>query len=220
MGHFWAGMVDGAAVAGGLGNRGEQFHVVHALVEGRAAGQRGCLVDAGDLFEERPGLVGEGVVLAEPDARGVHRQATGQVRVLRPEDDLPVTGLRGLALAQEQLDLGRPTLIEAGGAVLAEHLEDQAVGVPGGDPGHLDGTRAVLERRGERGVVVVGDGFEHVADLGVIVAHHGAQRQRALVDHGAELPATDRRHVAAEELGHVGHVAADVGERAGAGEGP
>ena len=92
--------------------------------------------------------------------------------------------------------------------------------MPGGDPGHLDGTRAVLERRREGGVVVVGDGFEDVADLGVVVAHHGTQRQRPLVDHGAELAAADRSHVAAEELGDVGHVAADVGERAGAGAGP
>ena len=55
---------------GGLGDRGEQFHVVHALVEGGAAGQGLCFAEAGDLFEERPGLVGEGVVLAEADARG------------------------------------------------------------------------------------------------------------------------------------------------------
>ena len=53
--------------------------------------------------------------------------------MFRAEDDLPVTGLRGLALAEEQLDLGRAALVELGGTVLAEHLEDQAVGVAGGD---------------------------------------------------------------------------------------
>src|SRR6478609_2006636 len=98
----------GTAIAGGFGHCGKQFHVVHTLVEGRATRQRLGLVDTGNLLEERPGLVGERVVLAESDARRVHRQTTGQVRVLRPEDDLPVTGLRGLALAQEQLNLRRP----------------------------------------------------------------------------------------------------------------
>ena len=56
-----------ATNAGRLGDRGEQLHVVHAFVEGGAAGQRGCFVDAGDLFQEGPRLVGEGVVLAEAD---------------------------------------------------------------------------------------------------------------------------------------------------------
>ena len=85
---------------------------MHALVEGRAARQRGCLVDAGDLLEEGPRLIGESVVLTEADARGIHRQAAGQVRVIGTEDDLPVTVLRGRRLVQEQLDLSRPALVE------------------------------------------------------------------------------------------------------------
>ena len=63
--------------------------------------QRGsddCLVDAGDLFEERPGLVGEGVVLAEADAGGVHGEAAGQVGVFGAEDDLAVAVLGMIAL--------------------------------------------------------------------------------------------------------------------------
>ena len=95
------------------------------------------------------------------------------------EDDLPVAVLGGRAVVEEQLDLGRAALVEAGGAVLAEHLEDQAVGVPGGDPGDLETAGAVREFGRERRVVVVVDGLVLVADLGVIVAHDGAQRQRA-----------------------------------------
>ena len=99
--------------------------------------------------------------------------------MVRAEDDLAVAVLVAGAVVEEQLDLGRAALVEPGGAVLAEHLEDQAVGVPGGDPGDLEAAGAVLELGGEGGVVVVLDGLVGVADRGVVVAHDGAQRQRA-----------------------------------------
>ena len=59
-----------SVVERGFGDGTEQLHVAHALVEGGTAGQRLRLADAGDFLKERPGLVGEGVVLAESDARG------------------------------------------------------------------------------------------------------------------------------------------------------
>ena len=51
--------------------------------------------------------------------------------------------------------------------------------MPGGDPGDLEAAGAVLELGGEGCVVVVLDGLVGVADRGVVVAHDGAQRQRA-----------------------------------------
>ena len=93
----------------------------------------------------------------------------------------------------------------------------QAVGVSGGDAGHLEAAGAAFEVCGEGRVVVVVDRLEDVADRGVVVAHDGAERQRALVDDGAEPSAADGLDVAAEELGDVRQVAADVGQRTGAG---
>ena len=43
----------------------------------------------------------------------------------------------------------------------------------------------------KRGVVVVLDRLVGVADRDVVVAHDGAERQRALGDHGAEPAAAD-----------------------------
>ena len=140
-----------------------------------AAGQGLLFAEAGDLFEERAGLVAERVVLAEADFGGVHGQAAGDVGVARAEDDLAVAVLVAGAVVEEQLDFGGAALVELGGTVLAEHLEDEAVGVAGGDPGDLEAAGAVFELCVERGVVVVLDGFEGVADRSVVVAHDGAR---------------------------------------------
>ncbi len=61
----------------------------------------------------------------------------------------------------------------------------------GGDAGDLEASGAVVELGGECRIVVVLDGLEDVADGRVVVAHDGAQRQRALVDGGAEAAAAD-----------------------------
>ena len=76
--------------------------------------QRGSdfLAEAGDLLEERAGLVAEGVVLAESDAGRVHGQAAGDVGVSGAEDDLAVAVLVGRAVVEEQFDLGRAALVE------------------------------------------------------------------------------------------------------------
>ena len=168
-----------------------------------------------DLFEEGAGLVDERVVLAESDAGGVHGHAAGQVGMLRAEDDLPVAGGAGVAV-QVEPDLTVAVLVEPGGAVLAEHLEVQPVGVAGGDPGDLQRARAIRETGVVGGVVVVGDGLVGVADLGVVVPHDGTQRQRPLGDRRAQGAAGDLLDRAGQELAHVGQVAADVGQRAGA----
>ena len=91
------------------------------------------LWNACDLLEERARLVGECVVLPEADTRGVHREPAGDVGVLRSEDHLPVPVLGRGDIVQEELDLGGATLVVPGATVLAEDLEDEAVGVPGRD---------------------------------------------------------------------------------------
>ena len=135
---------------------------MHAFVESGAAGKTLALRYLRDLLEEGPGLVRESVVLAETDARGVHRQTAGDVRVFRAENDLPIAVLRRLAPTEEQLNLGWAALIEGGGAIFAEHLEGQTVRVSGGDPGHLQGADPGGESGRERGVVIVGDRLEDI----------------------------------------------------------
>ena len=200
----------------GGGDRGEDLHVVDALVERRAAGERGLCRQPGHLLEERPGLVGEGIVLTEADAGRVHRQPAGHIGVLGTEDDLAVA-VPGGVVAQEQADLGRPALVERRRAVLAEHLEHQAVRVAGSDPGHLEGAAAVGELDGEGRVVVVLDRLQDVGDRDVVVTHDRAEGQRTRADHRVEPAAAHLPDVTAEELGHVAQVAADVGQRAGPG---
>src|SRR5205823_4931159 len=87
----WGRVVDGdlaAVVLGGLDHRTQQPQVVYAVCE---AGGPLEPLDAGDLFQERAGLEHEQVVLAVVDAGEVHRQAAGDVGVLRTHQDLPVT---------------------------------------------------------------------------------------------------------------------------------
>lgn len=171
----------------------------------------------GDLFQERPGLVAEGVVLAEADFGGVHGEAAGDVGVAPSEDDLAVAVLVAGAIVEEELDFGGPALVELRGTVLAEHFEIEAVGVAGGNPGDFEATGAAFERCIEGGVVVVVYGLKGVADRRVIVAHDGAEGHGALVDDCAQAPAADGRDVPAQELGDVGEVASDVGQRSGSG---
>ena len=108
------------------------------------------------------------------------------------------------------ISAGRP-LVEAGRAVLAEHLEDQAVRVTGRHPGHLEPADAILELRGKRCIVIVLDRLVLLADRDVVVAHHVTKGQRSLRDGGAETATADREGLAAEEFRDVGQVAADVG---------
>ncbi len=135
----------GAAVGGGLGDGREHLHVVYALVERGVAGQRVRLVDAGDLLQEGARLEDEAVVLAKADARCVHRQPAGEVRVVRPDDHPPVTARAGGALVQHELELRGTLLLPLRGAFVAEDLERETVRVAGGDAGDLHDADAVLE---------------------------------------------------------------------------
>ncbi|BAS13904.1 hypothetical protein AHiyo8_22070 [Arthrobacter sp. Hiyo8] len=164
-----------------------------------------------------PGLVTEGVVLPEAHFGGVHGEAAGDVGVARAEDDLAVAVLVAGAIVEEELDFGGAALVELRRTVFAEHFEVEAVGVAGCNAGHFEAARAVLECCVESSVVVVLYGLEGVADSGVVVAHDGAKGHRALVDDGAQATAADGRDVAAQELGDIGQVASDVGQRTGAG---
>jgi hypothetical protein len=116
------------------------------------------------------------------------------------------------------LELAAAAHVERQRAALAEHLELQRVGVAERDArdGEVAG-RAVGEARGEAGPVVVPDGLALVADLDVGVPHDGIQRHRPRGDGGRQRRAGDRLDRAEHELGDVGEVAAQVGQRTGAG---
>ena len=137
--------------------------------------------------------------------------------VARSEDHLAVAVLVAGSVVEEQLDFGGTALVELGGAVLAEHLEVEAVGVAGGNAGDLKASGAVGELCVECCVVVVLHGLEGVTDGNVVVAHDGGERQGPLVDRGGQAAAADGLDVAAQELGYVRQVASDVGQRTGAG---
>jgi hypothetical protein len=98
----------------------------------QAVGERGVagqLVAAGDLVEEGAGLVDEAVVVAGADARGVHRQAAGDVGVVDADDDAAeAVGAGG------DLELTRAAHVERHRAALAEDLELERVRVTARDP--------------------------------------------------------------------------------------
>src|SRR5699024_12871551 len=83
----------------------------------------------------------------------------------------------------------------------------------GGDARGLEGAGAGGVFDAEAGVVVVADGFELVADLGVVVSDDVAERQRAGSDRGVEASARDLLDGTGEEVDGVGQVAADFGKR-------
>ena len=133
-------------------------------------GRESASRDAGDLLQERAGLVGETVILTGTDAGGIHRQTAGHVRVVGSDDHAPVAvGAGGTALVQDQLELRRTLLRPGCGALVPEHLQLESVRMAGGDPGHLDDAGAVGEGGTERGVVVVLDRLVGVADLDLAV---------------------------------------------------
>ena len=95
----------------------------------------------GHLLQEGAGLVGEAVVLAEAHARRVHRQAAGDVRVVRADDHAAEAAAPGRALVQHQVELRRSLLRPLRGTLVAEDLDGQAVrdgrrrpGTPGPTP--------------------------------------------------------------------------------------
>ena len=106
----------------------------------------------------------------------------------------------------------------ASAPALAEHLELQACRVAERDA--RDGevaSSAAREAGGEAGPVVVLDGLALVTHLDVRVPDNGAQRHRPGRDGGGQRRPGDRLDRAEQELGDIGEVAAEVGERAGAG---
>ena len=206
--------LDGRSPACGRLRHGrEDLQVVHALVEGGGARQGVGLVDPGHLLQEGAGLVDEALVLAQPDAGGVHRQPAADVGVVGAEDDPPVAPLGRRPLGEHQLELGGPLLLPRRGTPVTEDLEGQPVRVAGGDPGDLHHPHPVVERGAEAGVVVVLHRLVGVADRGPAVTGHRSERSRPLRDGGGEASAAHLADVAAEELGQVGGVAAHVGER-------
>src|SRR5699024_7254514 len=113
-------------------------------------------------------------------------------------------------------DLSGVAEVECGRAVSAEDLDAEAVRMAGGDARDLEGAGAGGEFDAEAGVVVVADGFELVADLGVVVSDDVAERQRAGSDRGVEASARDLLDGTGEEFDGVGQVAADIGQRSAA----
>ena len=156
------------------------------------------------------------VVMPNAHARRIHRQAAGEVRVVRTDDHATITARSGRALVQHELELRGTLLLPLCGAVVAEDLERQAIRMAGGDTGDLHHTDGVLELGAEAGVVVVLDRLIGVAHCGLPMADDGAEWHRPLRDGSRESAAAHLLHVAAEELDEVRNVAADVGERAGA----
>ena len=181
-----------------------------------ATGGRPC--DAGDLLEERAGLVAEEVADAEGAAGEVHRQAALDVGVGGAGEDLVVAVESVAAQLADDGELCRPVHVPLRAAVLGHEVERQRVGVAGGDPRDregADGAGGEVRREGRH--VVVLDRLAHVAELGLGVAVGRAERHDALGDLGREGGAADAGHRSADELGEVDEVAADVGEGAGAG---
>ena len=179
------------------------------------------LVAARDLVEERARLVDEAVVVAGADPGGVHGQAARDVRVVHADDHPPEAVAGTGQPAGGDLELAAAAHVERQRAALAEHLELQRVRVAERDArdGEVAGS-AAREARGEAGPVVVLDGLALVTHLDVRVPDNGAQRHRPGRDGGGQRRPGDRLDRAEQELGDIGEVAAQVGERAGAGLAP
>src|SRR3954451_21562730 len=196
-------------LVGGGHDRLDDLEVVQAVGHVRAGRE---LADAGDLVQERLGLVDEEVVLAVADGREVHRQALGDVRVPGPGEHRPRAVHRLRRDAVDDAELGRPGQVERRGAVLAEDVEAQRVGVPVGHPGQREGAhRLVGVAGGERTDVLVLDRRALAGELhpaGVADGH--ADRLGAVGDQRRHRGALHRGGLAAEELGQVEQVAADV----------
>src|SRR5215217_1225176 len=117
----------GAAVDGGLGDRGKNLHVVYALVERGIARQRVRLINAGDFLEEGACLEDEAIVLANAYTRCIHRQAAREVRVVRTDDHATITPRlidvadRSLAMADDGAEWHR-TLHDRGCESSAAYL--------------------------------------------------------------------------------------------------
>src|SRR5699024_6196715 len=92
----------------------------------------------------------------------------------------------------------------------------EAVRVAGGDARDLEDSGAGGEIDAEARVVVVADGLELVADLGVVVSDNVTERQWAGGDRGVETSARDLLDGAGEEFDGVGQVAADISQRSAA----
>ena len=151
--------------------------------------QRGSevsLVQACHLLEEGAGLVDETLVLAHPDAGGVHRQSAAEVGVLGTDSDPAEAPAAGRVFVEHQPVLPGPLLRPERRAAVSVHLEDQAVRVAGGDPGDLDDPDRVLEPGGESGVVVILDCFVLIADGRVAMPDDGPERDRPFGDGGGE----------------------------------
>ena len=134
-----------------------------------------------------------------------------------PDEDLVVAVEAVVAQLADDGELCRAVHVPLGGSGLGEEVEGEGVGVAGGDPGdreRADGARGEVRR--ERGYVVVLDRLLDIGELGPRVAVGRAGCEVALLHLGREGGAADLRHRAADELGEVDEVAADVGEGPGA----
>ena len=116
--------------------------------------------DAGDLLQEGAGLVDETFVLTEADTGCVHRQTAGDIRVVRTDDHAAETAVPVGPSFSISWNSRRTLLLPLRGALVAEHLQREPVGVAGGDSGDLDDADAVVEAGAEAGVVVVLDSLE------------------------------------------------------------
>src|SRR6266567_6560221 len=138
------GLADGHRTTVGLcrsHDRRQDAQVVQPLGQARAARQ---LVKAGNLLKEGARLVGEEIALTVADAGEVHRQASFDVRVVRPDEDPTVSvHLAGRGPVGDG-EFRRPGQVERGRATGAEHLEAEAVFYSVGDSGHRERARGTV----------------------------------------------------------------------------
>ena len=118
--------------------------------------QRAEVTDAGDLVEERAGLVGEQVGDAVPDTAGVHRQAAADVGMFGPDEHPAGPGDVAADIGGGDLEFAGAVQIPCRRTLGSEQFEAETVGQVVGDPRRGErADRTVVERRGERGDVLV-----------------------------------------------------------------
>ena len=165
-----------------LHDRLDDLHAAQPVGERRVRRQR--VGDTGDLVEERPGLVGELLLVADADARRLHRVAALEVRHLRADDHLPQPPRTGLGLGVVEQVLGGPVEVERRPTRDAvDRRSPSPLGMPKRGAGHRErGRQPGREPRGEGGGVLVLDLAHLVADGRGVVPDDRAQRQRPLGD--------------------------------------
>ena len=105
------------------------------------------VADAGDLVQERAGLVGEQVRDTVPDAAGVHRQPAADVGVLGADQHPPRAAEVAAHVVGGDLELAGAVQVPGRRALGGEQFEAQSVGQVVRDPRRRErADRAVVER--------------------------------------------------------------------------